>query len=90
MTEQHHAESVTAVAGEGGVAVSYVPTGSRASPVSVLLLVISSLIFSTGGLFIRGLDHPHAWTTVFWRSAAACVSILLLIIWRERSGFLSG
>jgi drug/metabolite transporter (DMT)-like permease len=82
--EQHHAESVTAVAGEGGVAVSFLPVGSRASPLSVLLLVISSLIFSTGGLFIRELDHPRAWTTVFWRSAAACVSILLLIIWRER------
>ncbi|MEA3184799.1 MAG: hypothetical protein QOJ74_1276 [Ilumatobacteraceae bacterium] len=84
--EQHHVESVTAVAGEGGVAVSFVPAGSHASPASVLLLVISSLIFSTGGLFIRGLDHPHAWTTVFWRSTSACVSILLLIIWRERRG----
>ncbi|MEY2443608.1 MAG: hypothetical protein QOE00_188, partial [Ilumatobacteraceae bacterium] len=84
--EQHHVESVTAVAGEGGVAVSFVPAGSHASPASVLLLVTSSLIFSTGGLFIRGLDHPHAWTTVFWRSTSACVSILLLIIWRERRG----
>jgi drug/metabolite transporter (DMT)-like permease len=52
---------------------------------SVLLLVTSALIFSTGGLFIRGLDHSHAWTTVFWRSLAACVSLLLLIVWRERS-----
>ena len=86
MPADHHAESVTAVAGEGGVAVSFVPAGSHASPTSVLLLVISSLIFSTGGLFIRGLDHPHAWTTVFWRSLSACVSILLLIIWRERWG----
>ncbi len=83
--EEHHVESVTAVAGEGGVAVSFVPAGTRASPASVLLLIISSLIFSTGGLFIRGLDHPRAWTTVFWRSLSACVSILLLIIWRERS-----
>ena len=81
----HTAESVTAVAGEGGVAVSYVPAGSRVSPMAVLLLASSALIFSTGGLFIRGLDHPHAWTTVFWRSLSACVSLLLLIIWRERS-----
>ncbi len=85
---RHNAESITAVAGEGGVAVSFVPAGSRASPVAVLLLVTSSLIFSTGGLFIRGLDHPQAWTTVFWRALSACVSLALLIVWRERAGTL--
>ena len=52
---------------------------------AVLLLASSALIFSTGGLFIRELDHPHAWQTVFWRSFAACISLALLIIWRERS-----
>ena len=36
----HAAESVTAVAGEGGVAVSYVPAGSRISPRAVVLLAI--------------------------------------------------
>ncbi len=81
----HAAESVTAVAGEGGVAVSYVPTGSRVSALAVVLLASSALIFSTGGLFIRGLDHPQAWTTVFWRALSACVSLSLLIVWRERT-----
>ena len=81
----HTAESVTAVAGEGGVAVSYVPAGSRVSPMAVLLLASSALIFSTGGLFIRELDHPRAWQTVFWRSFAACISLGLLIVWRERT-----
>lgn len=81
----HPAESVTAVAGEGGIAVSYVPAGSRVSALAVLLLATSALIFSTGGLFIRGLDHPEAWTTVFWRSLSACVSLSLLIVWRERT-----
>ena len=78
-------ESVTAVASEGGVAVSHVPAGSRASTLAIVLLVISSLIFSTGALFIRGLDHPRAWTTVFWRSVSSCGSLFLLIVWRERS-----
>jgi drug/metabolite transporter (DMT)-like permease len=81
----HSAESVTAVAGEGGVAVSYVAAGSRVSPIAVLLLASSALIFSTGGLFIRKLDHPHAWQTVFWRSLSACISLALLILWRERT-----
>ncbi len=78
-------ESVTAVASEGGVAVSDVAPGSHASTLAIVLLVVSSLIFSTGALFIRGLDHPHAWTTVFWRSVASCGSLFLLIVWRERS-----
>ncbi len=81
----HTTESVTAVAGEGGVAVSYVPAGSRISPLAVLLLTTSALIFSTGGLFIRALDNPQAWTTVFWRSLSACASLSLLIIWFERT-----
>ena len=87
MPGQHDqtAESVTAVAGEGGVAISYVPAGARVSPVAILLLATSALIFSTGGLFIRGLDHPQAWTTVFWRALSACVSLSLLIVWRERT-----
>ncbi|MEO7371793.1 MAG: DMT family transporter, partial [Ilumatobacteraceae bacterium] len=76
---------MTAVAGEGGIAVSYVPAGSRVSPMAVLLLAGSALIFSTGGLFIRELDHPQAWQTVFWRSFSACFSLAILIIWRERS-----
>lgn len=84
----HDVESVTAVAGEGGIAVSYAPAGGRAPAASVVLLVVSALIFSTGGLFIRGLDHPRAWTTVFWRSISACGSLLLLIVWRERANTL--
>ncbi|MEP7203396.1 MAG: DMT family transporter [Ilumatobacteraceae bacterium] len=81
----HPAESVTAVASEGGIAVSYVAAGSRVSPMAVLLLATSALIFSTGGLFIRKLDHPQAWQTVFWRSLSACISLSLLITWRERA-----
>ena len=81
----HTTESVTAVASEGGVAVSYVPAGSRISPLAVLLLTTSALIFSTGGLFIRALDDPQAWTTVFWRGLSACASLSLLIIWFERT-----
>jgi drug/metabolite transporter (DMT)-like permease len=52
---------------------------------AIVLLVTASLIFSTGALFVRGLDDADAWTTVFWRSISACVSLLLLIIWRRGS-----
>lgn len=81
----HHAESITAVASEGGIAVSYVRQGSPVSPMAIVLLATSALIFSTGGLFIRKLEHPQAWQTVFWRSLSACISLTLLIVWRERT-----
>lgn len=57
----------------------------RATPLAIVLLVVASLIFSTGAMFVRGLDHADAWTTVFWRSLSACASLVLLILWRERS-----
>ena len=81
----HDEDTVIAVAGEGGMAVSHVPAGGHASALAVVLLVAAALIFSTGGLFIRNLHHSDAWTTVFWRSTSACGSLLLLILWRERT-----
>ncbi|MEI7618122.1 MAG: DMT family transporter [Actinomycetota bacterium] len=86
--DDHIAQSVTAVAGEGGVAVSYVSGADQSSAFSIFLVVVSALIFSTGALFVRGLDHPHPWTTVFWRSVSACASLLILIVWRERKNSL--
>ncbi|MCU1396154.1 MAG: EamA family transporter [Ilumatobacteraceae bacterium] len=77
-------EIVTAVSSEGGIAISHAAPGSRISLKSALLLVISSLIFSLGSLFVRGLDDPQPWTTVFWRCTSAIGSLLLLIAWRER------
>lgn len=60
------------------------PNAPRLNASSVVLLIVAALVFSTGALFVRSLDHPHAWTTVFWRSLSACVSLMLLVIWRER------
>ena len=78
-------DTVVTVAGEGGVAVTHAAPGSHVSATSVILLVISALIFSTGALFVRGLHDDHAWTVVFWRSLAACGSLAILIVWRERA-----
>jgi drug/metabolite transporter (DMT)-like permease len=58
---------------------------AHTSGFAATLLVVSALIFSTGGLFVRALDHPHAWTTVFWRSIASCGSMAMLIRWREKT-----
>jgi drug/metabolite transporter (DMT)-like permease len=57
---------------------------AKSSALAIAVLALSALIFSTGGLFVRSLDHPHAWTTVLCRSIAACVSLILLIVFREK------
>ena len=49
----------------------------------------ASLIFSTGGLFVRSVHTKDAWTIVFWRSLSACVSIVLFLVWQERRGALA-
>lgn len=47
-------------------------------------MLASALIFSTGGLFVRNLHEPHAWTSAFWRSVGAGVSIAAFMAWRDR------
>jgi drug/metabolite transporter (DMT)-like permease len=58
------------------------PPASRTWPLA--LIVGSSIVFSTGGLFVRSMHDDHAWTMVFWRSVSASVSIALFLAWRER------
>ena len=79
---------MAALSSEAGVAVSGENEPSGMSAYAATLLVISALVFSTGALFVRKLDHPHPWTSVFWRSVSASASLALLILWRERSNTL--
>jgi drug/metabolite transporter (DMT)-like permease len=73
-----------ALADHEGASSAADSTHRHAPAGSLLLLAVSALIFSTGALFVRGLNDDHAWTIVFWRSLAACGSLALLIVWRER------
>ncbi|MCU1399528.1 MAG: hypothetical protein JWN62_2637 [Acidimicrobiales bacterium] len=78
-------ETVVAVAGEGGIAITHARPGARIAPLSIIQLAASALIFSTGSLFVRNLHDTEPWTTVFWRCSSACASLLILIAWRERT-----
>ena len=64
-------------------------SSSRRTAGALVLLVGASLIFSTGGLFVRSVHTKDAWTIVFWRSLSACVSIVLFLMWQERRGALA-
>jgi len=61
------------------------PSGGRTTG-SLVLLVAASLIFSTGGMFVRSVHTDNAWTIVFWRSLSACVSIVVFMLISDRRG----
>lgn len=59
------------------------PAGLSATR-ALALIGVSALIFSLGGLFVRSLDRPNAWTTVFWRSVSASVTIGAYLAWQTK------
>ena len=44
----------------------------------ILLVASSAIVWSTGGLIVRLIEHADSWTIVFWRSATA---VLFLVTW---------
>lgn len=49
----------------------------------ILLVGASSVLASTGGLIVRSLESADPWTTVFWRSAAATLCLLVWLFVRH-------
>jgi len=51
--------------------------------VGVALVAASAVVWSTGGLIVRLLESTDSWTTIFWRSASACLFLLLFMAFRD-------
>ena len=47
----------------------------------VLLVLISALVFSSAGLFVKGVS-ADSWTILFWRGLSASAFMLIYISWR--------
>ena len=47
----------------------------------VLLVLISAAVFSSVGLFVKGVD-ADSWTILFWRGLSASVFTLIYVSWR--------
>jgi hypothetical protein len=50
----------------------------------VILVVVSTIVFSSAGIFAKGVS-ADAWTIIFWRGIAAATLTLIYMI--LRSGF---
>ena len=49
----------------------------------VILVVISAVIWSSAGIFTRGVD-ADAWSVIFWRSLSATGFTLIYLLWRKQ------
>ena len=52
----------------------------------VIFVVVSAIVFSSAGIFTKGVS-ADAWTVIFWRGIAAATFTLIYMTWR--SGFWS-
>jgi drug/metabolite transporter (DMT)-like permease len=47
----------------------------------VILILISATVFSTAGLFVKGVESD-AWTILFWRGLSAAIFTAIYVAWR--------
>lgn len=48
----------------------------------VLLVIVSAVLFSLAGIFVKGVA-AGSWTIIFWRSLAAAIFLLLVLGYRQ-------
>ncbi|MEZ5666251.1 MAG: DMT family transporter [Alphaproteobacteria bacterium] len=59
------------------------PAETPGSGRGLVLVAASALLWSSGGLIVRLLDSADSWTTIFWRSASACLFLLGFLALRD-------
>lgn len=69
-----------AAAGKAAAASHGTPAESRRR--GLILVVLAALAWSSGGLLLRSVE-TDPWTTIFWRSLFAAVTLFLFILLRD-------
>jgi drug/metabolite transporter (DMT)-like permease len=60
--------------------VNAIPVENRR--LGLILVVLAALAWSSGGLLLRSVE-TDPWTTIFWRSLFAAITLLLFILYRD-------
>lgn len=55
----------------------------RDERIGIVLVVLSALVWSSGGTIARFIEVDDNWTIVFWRSLWAAIFLLGFMIWRD-------
>ena len=58
--------------------------------IGIALVLISATIFSSAGLFVKGVE-ASAWSIIFWRGLFAAIFTIIYVVWRSevRSEFVT-
>jgi drug/metabolite transporter (DMT)-like permease len=73
-------DSEVAVTDKVVAAVNALPVENRR--LGLILVVLAALAWSSGGLLLRSVD-TDPWTTIFWRSLFAAITLILFILIRD-------
>lgn len=71
-----------------GVEMSRTDTGSWEHPKGVMLVVLAGLLWSTGGIVVRLIEHATAWHIVLYRSLTLTLTLSIVIFWHQRGNTL--
>ncbi len=66
-----------------GSSTTGISISAREERTGYLLVFLSALCWSLGGVIARFIDAPDPWTIVFWRSFWAALFLLGFMLWRD-------
>ena len=66
-----------------GPSTTGMPSPAREERTGYLLVFLSALCWSLGGVSVRFIEAPDPWTVVFWRSVWAALFLLGFMLWRD-------
>jgi len=66
-----------------GPSTTGITTPAREEQTGYLLVFLSALCWSLGGVSARFIEAPDPWTVVFWRSVWAALFLLGFMLWRD-------
>lgn len=66
-----------------GSSTTGISSAAREEQTGYLLVFLSALCWSLGGVSARFIEAPDPWTVVFWRSIWAALFLLGFMLWRD-------
>lgn len=66
-----------------GPSTTGISSPAREERTGYLLVFLSALIWSSGGVIVRFIEAADPWTMVFWRSFWAALCLLGFMLWRD-------
>ena len=76
-------ERLTEMTNTEALAKALGPKSNSDRFVGVLLILVSAAVFSSAGLFVKGVE-ADAWSIIFWRGLSAAIFTSIFVCWRGK------